>query len=223
MLVRIKVLLFFLTCLQTFYLSANHYVGLRGGAGISMVYFTPGQNQELILLPIHAGVVYKYLPTLESRGLVSGWERYLGVTAELNFMQKGFTFKDTIDKKHFSSFIELPVLAHGRIPLGKYVELTVMGGLYVGYYMKNVLSYTYNDIAVSETFQYTNNKNWEYGGGGGLGLNIKINRFQIMWDVRFMSSFAYLFKQELTRYNSVSQVLYSGITILFDISKKKAL
>lgn len=213
--------IFSLLCIEK--VSANHYIGVRGGAGISMVFFTPNQNQKMIVLPIHTGVVYKYYPTLQPSDFIKGWERYVGLQVELNFMQKGYTFKDTLSKKHFSNFIELPILTHGRIPLGNRVDLNLMGGLYIGRYLHTTESYEYKGEQTSHPIKYVFNNGWEYGVGGGLGVTVKMNRIHIMWDVRFMSSLSFLYKQELTLYNSVSQVLYSGIIIMYDFSKRTPL
>lgn len=87
---------------QTHY-SSNISLGLKAGADLSRIFFTPSVKQTFQPGAL-AGVTFRYIE-----------ENHFGLIAELNFIQRGW--KENFEGEPFAysrtiNYLELPVLAH---------------------------------------------------------------------------------------------------------------
>lgn len=162
---------------QTHY-SSNVSLGVRGGADISKVFFSPAVRQKLINPGLTAGVMVRYIE-----------ENHFGLIAELNFVQRGWkeNFEDApYHYKRTLNYVELPLLAH--IYFGRRGRFFFNAGPQVALFLGESTSANFdpNDMAKLPDFPYNNRMNEQmlmeatqkvdYGISAGLGSEFNINR-----------------------------------------------
>ena len=162
---------------QTHY-SSNVSVGVRGGADISKVFFSPAVRQNLINPGITGGVMVRYIE-----------ENHFGLIAELNFVQRGWkeNFEDApYNYKRTLNYLELPVFAH--IYFGRRGKFFFNAGPQVALFLGESTSANFDpkDIATLPDFPYRNRMNdqmlmdvtqkIDYGISAGLGGEFNLNR-----------------------------------------------
>lgn len=175
---------------------AQHYVGVRGGAGASSVRFKPVEESAMLLPNPTFGIAYKYL----------GGDKYLGgVEVDVNFVKKGY--KKLVGVKSDSSFqrtvnaIEIPFMwqphiwfmkERGRffINAGPYISINLNSSdeKFISK-KKGVL-----DVFPYELDPLRDNK-LEYGlsCGAGFGFLIK-RRIEVLAEFRYIFGFSDLMK-----------------------------
>ena len=99
-------------------LELNDYsmVGLQYGVGLSRVSWNPRQDQDMLLMPVNAGVLYTRY------GKMFGYMPYFGFQAGVLYTTEGYQFKHNEEdnytnkiegaEKAVMDVVELPILAH---------------------------------------------------------------------------------------------------------------
>lgn len=175
---------------------AQHYIGLRGGAGASSVRFKPTEETAMLLPNPTFGIAYKYL----------GGDKYLGgVEVDVNFVKKGY--KKLAGIKSDSSFqrtvsaIEIPFMwqphiwfmkerARFFINAGPYISINLSSSDEKFVSKKNgvlkVLPYKLDPLRDNKL---------EYGlsCGAGFGFMIK-RRVEVLAEFRYIFGFSDLMK-----------------------------
>lgn len=161
---------------QTHY-SSNVAVGLRGGAEMSYVFFSPSVPQSW---PVGgtAGVMVRYIE-----------ENHFGLIAEINWTQRGWSedFEGAPYRyRRTLNYLEIPVLAH--IYFGRRGRFFINAGPEVSYMFSESTSANFDpsDMATLPGFPIKNRTNEQmniavsnrvdYGITAGLGGEFSINR-----------------------------------------------
>ncbi|MDR1226112.1 MAG: PorT family protein [Prevotellaceae bacterium] len=188
------------------------YLGVRYGAGISMIYFTPNVEQQSVVMPYNFGLAYKQFA-----------EKYVGLEVELNYGTRGYKYGLDTASKHTveSQVVELPGIMQIRFPVTKNFKIYVNGIAYVAYYLKNTETYDNNGVTVKQTFDYGNFDNFDFGVGGGLGLGYSFGKTDVTLDARFTTGVAELYKQTVDRYESLPQQIIVSVSVLRRIGRTK--
>lgn len=164
----------FATMAQTHY-SSNVAIGVKGGADLSRVNFTPSVKQSFAL-GMNGGVTIRYIE-----------ENHFGLIAEVNFEQRGWNenFEEYPYKyTRTLNYIQIPFLAH--IYFGRRGKFFFNAGPEVGFLIGESTSanFDYNnlsqikDFLLRTTYQYqlaAENK-VDYGISAGLGGEFNLNR-----------------------------------------------
>ncbi|MEI8086444.1 MAG: porin family protein [Paludibacter sp.] len=141
------------------------YFGASAGATESMVMFKPTVSQGY-LMGYNGGIVFRYIA-----------EKNVGLQAELNFFQRGWTEKTGLYSRQLN-YIELPFMTH--IYIGKKNRVFLNLGPKISYLIsENVLK---NETSNVDTQHITTVENpFDYGLCAGLGFlfNIKGNIYQL--------------------------------------------
>ncbi|MDE7438869.1 MAG: PorT family protein [Muribaculaceae bacterium] len=159
---------------QTHYAS-NISIGVKGGADLSRVNFTPSVKQSLAL-GMNGGVTFRYIE-----------ENHFGLIGEVNFEQRGWNenFEEYPYKyTRTLNYIQIPFLAH--IYFGRRGKFFFNAGPEVGFLIGESTSanFDYNnlsqikDFPLRTTYQYqlaAENK-VDYGISAGLGGEFNLNR-----------------------------------------------
>lgn len=161
---------------QTHY-SSNVSLGVKGGADVSKVMFTPSVNQEFNL-GFTGGVMFRYIE-----------ENHFGLIAELNFIQRGW--KEDFEDAPFrysrtTNYIELPVLAH--IYFGRRGRFFINLGPEIALYLGEKVDANFDPqkMATIPDFPIRNRMNeqmvlpikqkFDYGITGGIGTEFNITK-----------------------------------------------
>lgn len=184
---------------QTHYAS-NVYLGVRGGADMSQVFFHPSVKQNF-LFGATGGVTFRYIE-----------ERHFGLIAELNFSQRGWQedFEDApYSYSRTLNYLQLPVLAH--IYFGRrgrfFINLGPEFGLYLGEKVKS--NFDVNEIENLPDFPNKNRMNSQltepvksridYGITAGLGGEFAVNpRHTLSIEARFYYGIGNIFSSKRT-------------------------
>lgn len=197
---------------QTHY-SSNVSIGVRGGADISRVFFSPSVRQKMMNPGMTAGVMVRYIE-----------ENHFGLIAELNFVQRGWkeNFEEApYDYKRTLNYIELPVLAH--IYFGRRGKFFFNAGPQVALFLGESTSANFDpkDMASLPDFPYNNRMNEQmlmdvtqkidYGISAGLGGEFNINpRNSISLEARFYYGLGNIFpSKRIDTYSASNQMSIS--------------
>jgi len=141
------------------------YFGASAGVTESMVIFKPAVSQGY-LLGYNGGIVFRYIA-----------EKNVGMQAELNFSQRGWTEATGLYTRHLN-YIELPFMTH--IYMGKKNRVFLNFGPKISYLVsENVVR---NETSNIELQHITKTENpFDYGLCAGLGflINIKGSIYQL--------------------------------------------
>ena len=159
---------------QTHYAS-NVSLGIKGGADLSRVMFTPSVKQSFAL-GMNAGITFRYIE-----------ENHFGLIAEINYEQRGwkedfetypYEYTRTLD------YIQIPFLAH--IYFGRRGKFFFNAGPEIGFKIGESTKANFNylnlssikDFPLRTTYQYqmaAENK-IDFGISAGLGGEFSLNR-----------------------------------------------
>ncbi len=178
-----KIFLILFTSILALNISAQLSVGLRQGYGSHGVNFDPN---ELVKYQVPY-----YLP---NTGLVIVYNNTnnVGLQAEINYAQKGWQEKDTIQGPYFKrniTYLEIPIYSHWEIGYGK-VRPLIFAGPYIGIKLnESTDSANFSRLWYDESVyvQYDQEiRDLHYGIKLGLGLRYNItSRLGIFIDVRY--------------------------------------
>lgn len=159
---------------QTHYTS-NISIGVKGGADLSRVSFTPSVKQSFAL-GMNGGVTFRYIE-----------ENHFGLIAEVNFEQRGWSenFEEyPYEYTRTLNYVQIPFLAH--IYFGRRGKFFFNAGPEIGFLLGESTSanFDYNNVSqipnfpLRTTYQYqlaAENK-VDYGISAGLGGEFNLNR-----------------------------------------------
>lgn len=204
---------------------AEMYVGARYGAGLSMIYFTPHQNEKKGITPLNAAIAFRY-----SNSEAQDYERYMNLMVELAYGTRGYSMdvrpivsSDSTaggTATRTSQVLELPLVMQAHIPLYKNFKLLITGVAYGAYYLKNTQKYEVNGRQVKETFAYDNFNGFEYGVGGGLGFGLSMDKTDFILDARYTASMSYLYKPTATQTRFLYESMPMQVVISFSVMRK---
>lgn len=198
---------------QTHY-SSNVAIGIRGGADLSQVMFSPSVSQTF-KPGFTGGVRCRYIE-----------EDHFGLIAELDFVQRGW--KEKFDVSGFSysrtlDYIEIPVLAH--IYFGRRGKFFFNAGPQVGLRMgeRTSANFDYRNLESVEGFpvKYRQNsqldmpvsQRWDYGISAGLGGEFNLNsRNSLDLEVRFYFGLGNLMSSRRADVFSASNTMTLSLT-----------
>jgi hypothetical protein len=204
---------------------AEMYAGARYGAGITMLFFTPHQDEKKGITPINAAVAFRYC-----NSEADDYERFVNLMVEFVYGTRSYSMNthpivssditagDTTTRK--SQVLELPLVMQAHIPLYKNFKLLVTGVAYGAYYLKNTQKYEVGGKQVSETFSYDNFNGFEYGVGGGLGFGLSIGKTDFALDARYTASMSYLYKPTATQARFLYESMPMQVIFSFSIMRK---
>ena len=200
---------------QTHY-SSNVSVGVRGGADISQVFFSPTVEQKLFNLGMTGGVMIRYIE-----------EDHFGLIAELNFVQRGWkeNFEEApYEYKRTLNYLELPVLAH--IYFGRRGKFFFNAGPQVALFLGESTKANFDPEKMESLpgFPYKNRMNSQmlmeatqkvdYGISAGLGGEFNINRKNsISLEARFYYGLGNVFPSKRTDTFSASNQMSISLTL----------
>jgi hypothetical protein len=180
------------------------YIGVTLGSTASMVMFSPTIAQDYIL-GYNGGFVFRYIA-----------EKNVGVQAELNFSQRGWSESTGLYSRQLN-YIELPFLTH--IYIGKKNRIFLNVGPKISYLLSEKV--IVNNTLNSENQHTTLIQNpFDYGLCAGLGFmfNIKHNVYQL--DTRASYSFNDVFANSKADYFAASKNLNLSVNLAWMLQIK---
>jgi hypothetical protein len=201
------------------------YVGARYGAGLTMLYFMPSQNEKRGITPVNAAVAFRYC-----NSEAQDYERFVNLMVELAYGTRSYSMNTRpivsgdsaagAATTRKSQVLELPLVMQAHVPLYKNFKLLVTGVAYGAYYLKNTQKYEVGQSQVKETFSYDNFNGFEYGVGGGLGFGLSVGKTDFALDARYMASMSYLYKPVATQTRFLYESMPMQIIISFSVMRK---
>jgi hypothetical protein len=190
-----KYITLFLLALTSFVYSQDRlikpevYLGINAGITESQIMFKPTVNQGY-LKGYNGGIVFRYIA-----------EKNVGMQAELNFSQRGWTESSGQYSKQLN-YIELPFMTH--IYMGKRNRFFINIGPKISYLLseKTLVNQTINS---TQTQQNTLVQNpFDYGLCGGFGILFNIFGNNIQLDSRLNYGLSDIYSNRKTDYFSNS-------------------
>ncbi|MDD2284654.1 MAG: porin family protein [Paludibacter sp.] len=174
------------------------YFGISAGPAASMVYFRPTVDQNF-LFAYHGGVVFRYIN-----------EKSLGVQAEINYSQRGWSEPDESYIKRLD-YLEVPFLTH--VYFGNNTRFFFNVGPKVGYLLKETVLRNNNPASIREQhIQHIQNK-FDYGLAFGLGCLFKIKKQVFQLEGRGNFSASDLFSNDRREYFDNSNLIHASVTL----------
>ncbi|MCG8307397.1 MAG: PorT family protein [Cytophagales bacterium] len=161
-------------------------VGLHGGSNLSQMDFS--NNPE-----------YKFTEINYSQGFIGGvvvqflGEKHAGVQLEINYSQRGWIERDTVDVNNLKirnkmDYLEIPVLTHINIGGGNFRGLFNLGP-YLGYALNRSITVTDENTGNSSTAQYNFNNDKDnridFGLLVGGGFEYRLRRGKLSAEARY--------------------------------------
>lgn len=174
------------------------WLGVNGGATVSMVYFKPMVGQSF-LIGYHGGFVFRHIA-----------EKSLGVQAEINYSQRGWAESNGLYSRRLD-YIEIPFLSH--IHFGRKVQFYMNIGPRVGYYIGDNVTYNGNGSPDEEQQKLTVSQKLDYGFAGGPGLLFKFGEQSIQLDIRANYSISNFFPDSNKDYFDNSNHMNASVSL----------
>ncbi|MFI3267788.1 MAG: porin family protein [Rikenellaceae bacterium] len=201
-----KKLLFILTTLLVFNinLAAQHAFGVRGGAGVSSVAFSPNLETTFTDIMPTYGITYRY----------RGGDTFVGgIEVDLNYVEAGYKYLTGEDYKNSYErswqSVELPFLWQPHVTFGKNENGSIFlnAGPYVGYtFSSSDVTYKVDGVVDSvEEYDFDAIKDnvFNYGLMGGLGVGARFGKIEVIAEVRYVYGLSDIIKNP-TKYASSS-------------------
>lgn len=182
------------------------YVGLSGGATGSMVYFKPIVEQNY-LLAYQGGFVFRYIS-----------EKHLGVQAEINYVQRGWSETNGAFDKRLD-YIELPFLTH--IYFGRNARVFLNLGPQIGYLLKETVLQNSHPDSTNEQHIHAIQNKLEYGLTAGLGCSFHIKRQVLQLEARGNFSASDIYSNERRDYFDNSNLITASVSLSWLIQVNK--
>ena len=144
-------------------------LGLRGGLNLSTVSWSPPPPGEEInsKTGFHAGVV-----------VALDLHENFGIEIDGLYTQQGFnSIEPGVDANFNGAYIQVPLMAKGRLPVGSSATIRIMGGPAIEFEVGCTVSGTFSGIEASldcdDPIVVADRKTtlWSLMFGGGLGIN----------------------------------------------------
>jgi hypothetical protein len=165
------------------------YIGINAGITESQIMFKPTVTQGY-LKGYNGGLVFRYIA-----------EKNVGMQAELNFSQRGWTESSGLYSKQLN-YIELPFMTH--IYIGKRNRFFINIGPKISYLLseKTLLNQTINSTQPQQNTSVQNP--FDYGLCGGFGILFNILGNNIQLDSRLNYGLSDIYSNRKTDYFSNS-------------------
>ncbi|MGL4364360.1 MAG: outer membrane beta-barrel protein [Bacteroidales bacterium] len=194
---------------------AESYIGARYGAGVSLVYFTPYQNQRMGIAPVNFALTYRY-----RNETPQDYERFMHFSAELGYGQRVYQLEKDTSFQRRSQLLELPIMMQARVPIIKRFHLVVTGICYTAYSLKTTEKYTtMSGVTNTRKFEDNNFRRFEYGVGGGLGFALAFTKMDITLDARYTAGLSYLFRPTIELYESMPMQIVVSLTMAYKLGQ----
>lgn len=174
------------------------YIGVTGGPNASMVYFRPQVVQDF-LFAYQGGLTVRYIN-----------EKSLGLQAEINYAQRGWSEKDKSFVKRLD-YIEVPFLTH--VYFGDKTRFFFNIGPKVGYLLNETVIQNVNPASTNEQHVQAIQNKFDYGLALGLGCMIKIKKQLIQLEGRGNFSASDLFSNDRRDYFDNSNLIYGSVAL----------
>ncbi|MGL5913443.1 MAG: outer membrane beta-barrel protein [Bacteroidales bacterium] len=211
---RIKHLLFSLLTFCSVISFAETQLGVRYGAGISLVYFTPSINQRPEISPVNFAITYRY-----HNESSQDYERFMNFGAELGYNQRAYRLEGDVPILRKSHLLEFPFMMQARVPIIKRFQIVVTGLCYGAVSLKNTEQYTMNGITETYKFEDNNLRRFEYGIGGGLGFALAYSKIDFTLDARYTAGLSYLFRPTIDLYESMPMQITIGFSVAYKLGQ----
>lgn len=210
---KIAVAIFFLL-IASLSARAEIYLGARYGAGLSMIYFTPHQDERAVFVPVNTAVAFRYC-----HEKADDYERFMNLLIEFGYGERGYALGDSAPTQIRSRVLELPVMMQARVPIVKHLNVLITGTVYGAYYLSN--KRTEETPTGKVTTSFTNNRlgGFEYGVGGGLGFCLNFGKTDFILDARYMASMSYLMQPAIDMYESMPMQVVISFSVMRKIGK----
>ena len=174
------------------------YIGITGGPNASMVYFRPQVDQDF-LFAYQGGLIVRYIN-----------EKSLGLQAEINYVQRGWSEKDKGFVKRLD-YIEVPFLTH--IYFGDKARFFFNIGPKIGYLLHETVIQNVNPASTNEQHVQAIQNKFDYGLAFGLGCMFKIKNQLIQLEGRGNFSASDLFSNDKRDYFDNSNLIHGSVTL----------
>lgn len=199
--IRVVYLVAALLLLSMAELSAQHYIGIKGGMGGGTIRMNPTEEQNTMWgLPTFS-VAYKYL---------GGDPFFGGIEIDLNYSQKGYITLPRLDSdtsyQRTVNSIEIPFMWHPHVNMAhNKMRVFLNAGPYVAYNLSSYEKTVSQERGVLEEGEYEwdalRDNRLEYGLMFGGGFNVKItSALDLQAEFRYTMGFSDLLKNT-TKYS----------------------
>ena len=169
-------------------------IGFQYGAGLSQVMWNPKQKQEMLFVPVNAGV------TVTKYAKMFGFLPYFGFQAGLFYAREGYRFKYDKDndytytvegaEKAIMDVIEVPLLLQCHVDLWNF-KFMVNLGCYGGYRLA-IERFPGKSGSVAPEVQHC----WDYGIKGGVGFGLVFDPVEIHIQAMYKHSMSTLYNPD---------------------------
>jgi hypothetical protein len=189
---------------------AQTYIGVKGGANLSQVAFTPSIEQQVMIF-YNAGLVFQHFE-----------EKHAGVQLELNYTQKGFKeIKDSVNAySRTIQYLELPFMSHfyaGTEKSNVFLNL----GPYLGYNVSAKETITASTLVEAKSYTFTGADNrFDLGFLAGIGIHKQFKFGTLQLEGRISHGLSNILNSmNMIRYSaSKNQVISASLLYLIDYS-----
>lgn len=190
-----KSIFLILALVSTLSLSAQHYLGVRGGYGGGSVRFDPPRETGILLGYPSAGISWKYYSPVKIVGAIE---------LDLQYVQKGYkqftrVGGDTSYQRTIQA-IEMPFMWQPHVYM---FNRKVRAFLNLGVYLSHIIGSDTSTVSKMNGVLYGKGKylmrsvrdnSWEYGLCGGAGISVLIHRFEVLVEARYSFGYSDLLK-----------------------------
>lgn len=176
-------------------------IGFQYGAGLSQVMWNPKQKQEMLFVPVNAGV------TVTKYAKMFGFLPYFGFQAGLFYAREGYRFKYDKDndytysvegaEKAIMDVIEVPLLLQCHVDLWNF-KFMVNLGCYGGYRLA-IERFPGKSGSVAPEVQHSflpTDRRWDYGIKGGVGFGLVFDPVEIHIQAMYKHSMSTLYNPD---------------------------
>lgn len=199
-------------------------IGFQYGVGLSQVMWNPKQKQDMLFVPVNAGV------TVTKYAKMFGFLPYFGFQAGLFYAREGYRFKYDKDndytytvegaEKAIMDVIEVPLLLQCHVDLWNF-KFMVNLGCYGGYRLA-IERFPGKSGSVAPEVQHSflpTDRRWDYGIKGGVGFGLVFDPVEIHIQAMYKHSMSTLYNPDYySEYYSTNIVISAGVH--FQITKR---
>lgn len=176
-------------------------IGFQYGVGLSQVMWNPKQKQDMLFVPVNAGV------TVTKYAKMFGFLPYFGFQAGLLYAREGYRFKYDKDndytytvegaEKAIMDVIEVPLLLQCHVDLWNF-KFMVNLGCYGGYRLA-IERFPGKSGSVAPEVQHSflpTDRRWDYGIKGGVGFGLVFDPVEIHIQAMYKHSMSTLYNPD---------------------------
>lgn len=231
-----KLIYIIVALLWTVSVSAQHYIGAKGGYGMAMGRFYPlNAESPMAWNKYNGGIAWKYYSDQQVVG---------GVSVELEYLMRGFRIEEgivsestdyTIKTRTVNSIV-MPLIWQPHVYLAKrHIRLFINAGFTIIYNTGIGETYTrfthsasgnVNTVTTPYKMQSARDNRWNYGICGGPGVGVLFGRWEVFVEGRYyfgMSDIirnktSYIFNEEGTLRSELDN-LFINFGVFFRLGK----